>query len=190
MERIARAGLIGMHTVSSRPQVALPGGARPSMGTNPIAFGFPTQGEPLVTDMGTSALMFTDLALRVRRGEALPQGVAVDAQGRPTRDPLKASQDAALPFGGYKGFVLGLAAQALGVLAGSGLGRYRQDLSESLARVKATPRQPGVDAIRIPSERSFAQRAINLREGIEIDAEIHDALARWAGRGRASPVAR
>jgi LDH2 family malate/lactate/ureidoglycolate dehydrogenase len=200
VERIARAGLIGIHTVSSRPQVAPPGGARPAVGTNPFAFGFPTMDEPLVIDMGTSALMFTDLALRVRRGEQLPEGVAIDAQGLATRDPAAASQGAALPFGGYKGFALALAAQALGVLAGLGLSReqtgyllialrpdlmmplerYRQDLSESLARVKATPLQPGVDAIRIPSERAHAQRAINLREGIEIDEEIHAALERWA----------
>jgi LDH2 family malate/lactate/ureidoglycolate dehydrogenase len=202
VERIARAGLIGIHTVSSRPQVAPPGGAGPAVGTNPFAFGFPTLDEPLVIDMGTSALMFTDLALRVRRGELLPEGVAIDAQGLPTRDPAAASQGAALPFGGYKGFALALAAQALGVLAGLGLSReqtgyllialrpdlmmplehYRKDLSESLARVKATPLQPGVDAIRIPSERAQAQRAISLRDGIEIDEEIHAALQQWAAR--------
>jgi LDH2 family malate/lactate/ureidoglycolate dehydrogenase len=103
-----------------------------------------------------------------------------------------------LPFGGYKGFALSLAMQALGVLAGSGFGaegagylllamrpdlmlpleQYRADLSANLARVKATPRQPGVQEIRIPSERAFAQRAASLRDGIEIDADIHEVLQR------------
>ncbi|MBF8253393.1 MAG: dh family oxidoreductase, partial [Deltaproteobacteria bacterium] len=45
-----------------------------------------------------------------------------------------------------------------------------------LARVKATARQPGVDEIRIPSERAFRERARALREGIEIDRKIYDAL--------------
>jgi LDH2 family malate/lactate/ureidoglycolate dehydrogenase len=99
VERIARAGLIGLHTVSSRPQVAPPGGARAALGTNPIAFGFPTEADPLVIDIGTSSVMFTDLALRARRGEMLPEGVAIDGSGRPTRDPLPRSQGAALPFG-------------------------------------------------------------------------------------------
>lgn len=202
VEQIARAGLIALHTISSRPQVAPPGGTRAVLGTNPIAFGFPTEADPLVIDIGTSSVMFTDLALRVRRGELLPEGAAIDARGNPTRDPLAASQGAALPFGGYKGFALSLAMQALGVLAGSGFGaegagylllamrpdlmlpleQYRADLSANLARVKATPRQAGVAEIRIPSERSFAQRAVNLRDGIEIDAEIHEALQALAAR--------
>jgi LDH2 family malate/lactate/ureidoglycolate dehydrogenase len=200
VEQIARAGLIGLHTVSSRPQVAPPGGTQAALGTNPIAFGFPTQADPLIIDIGTSALMFTDLTLRVRRGGMLPEGAAIDSRGRPTRDPQAASQGAALPFGGYKGFALSLAMQALGVLAGSGFGaegagylllamrpdlmlpleQYRADLSANLARVKATPRQPGVQEIRIPSERAFAQRAASLRDGIEIDADIHEVLQRLA----------
>jgi LDH2 family malate/lactate/ureidoglycolate dehydrogenase len=49
-------------------------------------------------------------------------------------------------------------------------------MSEMLARVKATPRQPGTDEIRLPGERAQRERARNLREGIEIDRKIHDAL--------------
>ena len=196
VERLASAGLIGIHTVSSRMQVAPPGGRKASMGTNPIAFGFPTEGAPLLIDLGTSALMFTDLALRVRRGEALPDGVAIDAEGRPTTDPLLASLGAVLPFGGHKGFALALAMQALGVLAGSGddadhsgylliafkpdllmpLADYQRELQTSLQRVKDTPRQPGVQEIRIPSERSHRERERLRREGIVVDQAIVEAL--------------
>ena len=197
VEMIARAGLIGIHTVSSTRHVAPPGGAVSSIGTNPIAFGFPTTREPLVIDLGTSAFMSSDLQFRERRGELLPEGVAIDAQGRPTRDPAAALLGALLPFGGYKGFALALAMHALGVLAGSGddaeksygyliiaikpdllvpLEDYRRQLSEAIARIKATPRQAGVEEIRIPSERAFRERARNLREGIVIDRRIYDAL--------------
>jgi L-2-hydroxycarboxylate dehydrogenase (NAD+) len=90
-----------------------------------------------------------------------------------------------------------LAMQALGVLAGSGLGDekdygylimaikpdlmlplddFRRDMSAMLARVKAAPRQPGVDEIRLPGERAFRERARNLREGIEIDRKIYETL--------------
>jgi LDH2 family malate/lactate/ureidoglycolate dehydrogenase len=203
VELLARAGLVGIHTISSRPQVAPPGGAAAALGTNPIAFGFPTEGDPLLIDLGTSALMFTDLALRARRGERLPEGVAIDAQGRPTRDPALAQLGAALPLAGYKGFALGLAMQALGVLCSGGtdgrdslgyliiamrpdlltpLDEYRRNLSLALARIKATPRQPGVDEIRVPSERAFATRQRLMHEGIEIDQHIHDALAKLAAR--------
>lgn len=202
MERLARAGLIGMLAISSRAQVAPPGAARAAIGTNPISFGFPTEGDPLLIDLGTSSLMFTDLALRARRREPLPEGTAIDAQGRPTTDPVAALQGAVLSFGGHKGFALALAMKALGVLAGAGedpdgagylvlaiqpelmmpLADYRRELSLALAALRATPRQDGVEAIRIPSDRSYAQRRRNLAGGIVIDRQVHDALLRLAAR--------
>ena len=181
--------------MSSRKHVAAPGSAGPATGTNPIAFGFPTQGEPLVIDIGTAAFMGTDLIFQERRRAVLPEGVAMDAQGKPTRDP--AQVHAILPFGGYKGFALALAMQALGVLAGSSLGEdkfygylvmaikpelmlpledFRRGMSAMIAQVKATPRQPGVDEIRLPGERGFRDRARLTHEGIEIDRKIYDAL--------------
>src|SRR5688572_4487734 len=120
VETIARAGLIGIHTVSSTQHVAPPGAAKAAYGTNPLSFAFPTAGEPFVIDLGTSAFMSTDMMFRERRGEQLPEGVAIDAAGRPTRDPKAARAGALLAFGGYKGFALAMAAQALGVFAGSG----------------------------------------------------------------------
>jgi LDH2 family malate/lactate/ureidoglycolate dehydrogenase len=197
VETIARAGLIGIHTVSSTQHVAPPGAAKPAYGTNPLSFGFPTAGDPFVIDLGTSAFMSTDLMFRKRRGEPLPEGVAIDAQGRPTRDAKAARAGALLSFGGYKGFALAMAAQALGVFAGSGndqeknygylmmamkpdllmpLAEYRKQLSENLARIKATPRQPGVEEIRMPGERSFKERERHLREGIVIDRFSYEAL--------------
>ena len=195
VEMVARAGMIGFHTVSSRIHVAAPGSKDPATGTNPIAFAFPTETDPFIVDIGTSAFMGTDLIFQERRAAVLPEGVAIDREGKPTRDP--AQVHALLPFGGYKGFGLALAMQAFGVLAGSGLGDdktygylvmamkpdllvpledFRRQLSEMIGRVKATARQPGVDEIRLPGERSFRERARALREGIEIDRTIYDAL--------------
>jgi len=194
VELAARAGLIGIHSVSSRPHVAAPGGAGRATGTNPIAFAFPTRDEPFVIDVSTAAFMGTDLRFQVRRKAVLPEGVAMDKEGRPTRDP--AQVHTILPFGGYKGFAIALAMQSLGVLAGSGyadkyygylimaikpdlmmpIEDYRQHMSDMLAQVKAAPRQPGVDEIRLPGERASRERARLLREGIEIDRHIYDAL--------------
>jgi LDH2 family malate/lactate/ureidoglycolate dehydrogenase len=205
VEKVARADLIGMHTVSTSAQVAPVGGSRAALGTNPIAFGFPSSGEPFVVDIGTSAFMGTDLSFRARRGELLPEGVAIDPQGLPTREPLQARLGALLPFGGHKGYALALAMQAFGVFAGSGfnlakdygylilaikpdllvpLEQFKREVSEMIARVKATPRQPDVDEIRIPSERSFRERARCLREGLVIDRRIYDALLKLAERQR------
>ncbi len=204
-ERIARAGMVAIHTVASPPAVAPFGGAQRALGTNPVAFGFPTMTDPLVIDMGTSAFMATDLQYRERLGIALPPGVALGADGRPTVDAHAAQQGTLLPFGGpeggYKGFGLALAMDALGALAAglrpadsvSGymfiafkpdlfvpLEEYRSEVSRRIETIKAVPRQAGVTEIRIPGERSDRTRAQLMREGIEIDRKIHDALRRLA----------
>lgn len=197
VERIANAGLIGMHTVAAVPMVAPPGAARPALGTNPVAFAFPTLADPLVIDLGTSAFMGTELALVQRRGGQLPEGVALDADGKPTRDPSAARAGSLLNFAGYRGFAIGLAMQAFGVMAGSGmspgkdvgylviamrpdllvpLDDYRRELSATLERIKATPRIEGVDEIRLPSERAARERRRLTREGIAIDARIWEML--------------
>jgi LDH2 family malate/lactate/ureidoglycolate dehydrogenase len=203
VERIARAGLIGIHTVSASRRVAPSGGAKATLGTNPIAFGFPTEGEPLVVDLGTAAFMATDLKMRERLGTPLPEGVAIDADGRPTTDAALARLGALLPFGGHKGFALALAIRALGVLCQPSLDvekinglltiafkpdllvpldTFRSELSSAIAEIKATPRLAGVTEIRIPGERAYRERAQRLREGIEIDARIHDALLGHAAK--------
>ena len=197
MEMVAEAGLVGMHTAASARSVAPFGGTRPVLGTNPIAFGMPSSRGPVVLDMGTSAFMGTDLAYRARIGQLLPEGVAVDAEGRSTRDPAAARLGALLPFGGYKGFGLAFIVQALGVLAGSALDPDRDDgylfvvlkpdllidpddfkeqLSALIDRIKATPRQPGVSEIRIPGERAFRSREQALRDGIEVDRIVYEEL--------------
>lgn len=196
-EMIACADLVGFHTASSTPAVAPQGGIAAILGTNPIAFGLPSARGPIVFDMGTSAYMLTELMLRERLGELLPEGVAIDREGRPTRDAAAARRGAILPFAGYKGFGLGLMVQALGVLAGSGLDPdkadgylfivlkpdlllpledFKRQLAELIDRVKAVPRQPGVPEIRIPSERAFRSRERLLHEGLEIDRAVYDAL--------------
>ena len=197
VEMAARAGLVGIHTVAAHPLVAPPGGAKPALGTNPIAFGFPLEGDPLVIDLGTSAFMGTDLQFRQRLGLPLPEGVAIDERGRPTTDADAARRGALLPFGGHKGYALALAMHALGVLCGGAvdqardgylfialapdlflpLDEYRRALAAEIAAIKATPRQEGVAEIRIPGERAYRERARLSREGIEVDRRIRDALA-------------
>lgn len=204
-EMIARAGLVAIHTVASPPSVAPFGGTRPALGTNPIAFGFPTESDPLVIDMGTSAFMATDLQFRDRLGAAIPEGVALGPNGHPTTDAGAARRGALLPFGGpeggYKGFGLALAMDALGALATAAkaadapsgymflafqpdlflpLEKYRGEISRRIDVIKATPRQMGVEEIRIPGERGYRTRARLLEEGIEIDRKIHVALGRLA----------
>jgi LDH2 family malate/lactate/ureidoglycolate dehydrogenase len=197
-EMIAKADLVAIHTASSSRSVAPFGGTRAALGTNPIAFGMPSSHGPVVLDMGTSAFMGTEMALRERLGQSLPEGVAIDSQGQPTCDPAAARLGALLPFGGYKGYGLGFVVQALGVLAGSALDpdgddgylfvvlkpdllvpleAFKREVGALVERIKSVPPMPGVDEIRIPGERAFRSRERLLRDGIEIDRPVYDALA-------------
>ena len=203
VEMIANAGLVAIHTAASSRLVAPPGGVRAVLGTNPIAIAVPSSRGPIVLDIGTSAYMMTEVMLRERLGELLPEGVAIGPDGKPTRDPALARRGALLPFGGYKGFGLALMIQALGLLAGSGSDQvcdsgylfiaFRPDLigpaevfnrrvRQLIEGIKATPRQPGIDEIRIPSERAFRSRERALREGLNIDRMVFDALATLRAR--------
>ncbi|MBI3045636.1 MAG: Ldh family oxidoreductase [Betaproteobacteria bacterium] len=198
VERVAQADLVGIHFVSASMRVAPPGGAQSALGTNPIAFGVPSSRGPLIFDMGTAAIMGSDLMLKERLNQLLPEGVAVGPDGHPTRDPQLAHKGGLLTFGGYKGFGLSLIIQALGLLAGAAsetekyygfvilaldpgllvpLDQFKREVSRLVERVKATPRAPGVQEIRIPSERSFREREQRLRAGvITIDREVYEAL--------------
>src|SRR5258708_5189486 len=122
VEMIAKHGLVAIHTAASSRLVAPPGGIRTVLGTNPIAIAVPSARGPIVLDIGTSAYMMTEVMLRERLGELLPEGVAIGPDGEPTRDPALARRGALLPFGGYKSFGLAVLIQAVGLLARSGPG--------------------------------------------------------------------
>lgn len=199
LDQIARSGFVGLHTACSQPVVAPLGGAAAAFGTNPIGIGMPHRPHPVIFDMGTAAANVGDFILASRLGRQLSDNVAIDAEGRPTRDPVAALSGAILPFGGHRGSGLSFAIQALGLLGGAALTRgeprdfgflfivfdpgllmaaddFQDHLDELIARVKATPRQPGTDEIRIPSERAYAERERRRVSGIELPRAIHDKI--------------
>lgn len=198
VEHIVRAGLVAIHTASARPHVLPQGGRRPALGTNPFAVGFPSTNGPVVYDIGTASLMWGEVLLMARLGEELPEGIGFDADGNPTRDAAAVARNGGVtPFGGHKGYGLSFVIQALGLLAGAALPRgdvldygflfiaidpammlpdFEAQMAELVARIKATPRQDGVDEIRIPSERAFREREQRRREGILLDRKVLEAL--------------
>ncbi len=199
VEMLVKAGLVGIHLASAQPHVVPPGGTRPALGTNPFCVGFPSVHGPVIVDMGTAALQWGEVLLHAHLGTPLPEGVGLDKDGRPTRDAKEAVLGGVLPFGGHKGYGLSFAIQAMGLLAGAALARgqvqdygflfiafdpgllipaeqFTQQVSDLIARLKATPRQPGVEEIRIPSERASRERARRRVEGIVLERKVVEAL--------------
>lgn len=199
VEKIVREGLVAFHASSAHPRVLPPGAARPMLGTNPICFGFPSDDGPVIFDMGTASFMWGEVMLHAHLKEPLPEGVGFDEQGRPSRDAGEVLKGGVAPFGGHKGYGLSFAIQALGILAGAGLareqvrdygflfwavdpdimlpgGEFKRQMSEYVRQLKATPRQPGVDEIRIPSERAMRERERRRKEGIVLDRKVVESL--------------
>jgi len=118
----------GLVMCNSHPVVAPFGGAGPLHGTNPIAYAAPTATlPPIVLDIATSTAASGQLAKAQRRGQQIPAGWALDADGRPTTDPAAALKGVLLPFGGHKGYGMGLLVDLLtGALSGSTVGKSLQ----------------------------------------------------------------
>lgn len=119
-EHIARAGCVGIIAGVTQPLVHPWGGVERVLGTNPLAIAIPTGKEkPVLVDFATSAIAFGTVLTSKVSGEPLPAGAAGGPDGSPTTDATVASQGALAPFGGHKGYGLGL---VLGLLAGPLLG--------------------------------------------------------------------
>ncbi len=106
---ITKQGFIGIVMAGPSGSVAPFGGIEPLLGTNPIAFGFPTNDWPIIFDMATAAITWYGLVRAKALGEKIPEGVAIDNEGNITTDPATAMRGAILPFEkGHKGSGLSL----------------------------------------------------------------------------------
>jgi LDH2 family malate/lactate/ureidoglycolate dehydrogenase len=104
---IAEQNCVGIVISSTRPLMPPPGGAEALVGNNPIAIALPSAGDfPVEADMALSATAMGKIRLAAAAGEAIPADWAVDAQGRPTTDPVAAIKGMLLPAAGPKGFGL------------------------------------------------------------------------------------
>lgn len=206
VERAARAGLIAIHTTNTTARVAPFGGADRLMGTNPFAIAFPGEADPVVIDIGTSAITWGDVALARAKGEPLPAAVAVAPDGQPTTDPQSALDGAFLPWGGQRGAALALAVQLLGMLAGSatviedttnyGLffavfdprrirpqGSFEAQVGELRRAVTRTRSLPGHGGVRMPGDGSQQRRKAATQAGvIDLNDTVYERIRAIARR--------
>lgn len=124
LEPMAARGLIGIASTTSEPLVHPWGGRRAMLGTNPIAIAIPARPTAFVLDMATGVVSMGKILAFGAAGRSLPEGWALDADGASTTDALRAASGAIAPFGGAKGYALGLALELLVAgLSGTALGR-------------------------------------------------------------------
>jgi (2R)-3-sulfolactate dehydrogenase (NADP+) len=114
VDRIARAGFIGLMTANTPKAIAPWGGSAPVYGTNPIAFAVPRDGaDPLVIDLSLSQVARGKVMHARKTGQPIPEGWALDVDGQPTTDPETALQGSMMPIGGAKGTALALMVEIL-----------------------------------------------------------------------------
>ena len=210
-ERMAQNGQIAIVLSTSEALVHPYGGRFAMLGTNPIAIGVPAGERPFVLDMATSKVSMGKIHHYSDTGQELDAGWALDGKGEPTTDATAAKAGAIAPFGGPKGYALGLAFEVLvGALTQCALGTEVVGTLDSdklcnkgdlifaikprsgaashaiegyLDAVRSTPAiQPG-DTVTVPGDRSAAREAAIRENGITLPAQLAAELrALSAGR--------
>jgi (2R)-3-sulfolactate dehydrogenase (NADP+) len=201
-EALARKGLVALLFANTPGAMAPWGGRQPVFGTNPIAFAAPLEGrEPAVVDLALSRVARGPIVAAKQRGETIPEGWALDAEGNPTTDPEKALQGSMIPLSDAKGAALAFMVEVLAAcLPGANLAFEASSFLDGKGPPPATgqlllaidPQAFGhagfgermaalVGAIeeqsgaRLPGTRRLTNRARSARDGIAITPEIEAA---------------
>jgi uncharacterized oxidoreductase len=196
-------GMIAMITADSgrsSKAVAPFGGAKARLGTNPICFAIPSNLDgPLVFDMATSAAAAGKINVATARGEQVPAGWLIDAEGKPSTDPrVLRSGGALLPLGGtegYKGTGLAAIVEILsGLLTGLGFGvdpqgrhndgcfmavfnvaafrdltTFKQEVTDFAHYLKDTPKAQGFTEVFYPGEVEYRKEQDRRKNGVPIE---------------------
>ena len=208
---IAKAGMAGIALSGSWPNVVYHGSRAAGVSTSPISIAVPG-GEPVVLDMATSIVSMGKLNQAKKAGQPIPEGWALDAEGRPTTDPRAAQTP--LPMGGAKGSGLSFMVECLAsLIPGNALladslegtpagARHRQNgfvLAIELARfgdpasfrreverlasaLKHLPLAEHTDEILLPGERGARTLKARTRDGIPLPAAVREELFALAER--------
>lgn len=224
-EQVSGQGMVLLawsNVIGRGPMVAPFGGSQARLTTNPVCFALPLPGRPaLVLDMATSQIAINRARILAERGEPAAAGTLIDARGRPTTDPQVMFADppgVLLPFGGHKGYGLGLVTELLaGLLSGGGTVQPAHQHGASVATnnlfalvidparfadpqwiereaaayidyLHACPPAPGFAAVQYPGEFEARNRAAHA-DFIEIDDPTWHALQALASDLGTAPLA-
>lgn len=203
-ELAAARGFVGLvwTNAPTAASVVPAGGVSRRLSTNPLAVAVPGPdgGVAISVDMATSIVAEGKVRVKRNRKERLPEGWAVDGEGRPVTDaevfygPPRAGL---LPMGGHKGTALGLVVEVLGgILSGEGaisertgpvhngtfvllidvtrflpLGDFTAQVAELVAWVKSAAPAPGVAEVLVPGEPEARAEAQRRAQGIPVEDE-------------------
>jgi uncharacterized oxidoreductase len=195
------AAVMFVNTHGGGKLVAPWGGIERRLSANPIAVAVPRkEGIPIVMDISTSAIAEGKIRSMLNRKVPVPPGVILDAGGQPSTNPADfygPPSGALLPFGGHKGFALGLITDILaGALSEGGCSRkdaervgnaflvfvididrvrgqepFYAEVEQLADYIKSSVLAPGFSEILLPGEPEVREHARRLKDGIPVDDE-------------------
>ena len=208
LEPVGATGLVGLAMGNSPAAMAVAGGRRPLLGTNPIAAVFPRRAAaPLLIDLSLSEVARGKLMVAAKEGKAIPLGWALDGDGRPTTDPKAGLEGSMLPLGGTKGAMLALVVELIvTALTGAAMGfeassffvdeGNRPRIGQAflvidpdalagrdtyLARIEALIAEMSKDpGVRLPGDRRRALAAKAAERGVDVPEALLAQLQRLA----------
>lgn len=207
VSKVAKEGLIGIAYASAPFQTTAPHGSTEALFcTNPVAYGIPTENDPIILDMTTSAMAYYGLIEAKTAGKMVPEGTGYDKDGNSTQDPTEIMLGALKTFGGHRGSGLALIGQIFaGVLvqadsfdsnshnAGNlvmaldpeiltSKENFTKEVSSIINRIKSARKAEGVSEILIPGERGNSFNAEVLSSGeIEVEDNLYNELKKVVG---------
>src|SRR5712691_3176464 len=198
---VGAAGMVGFAFTNSPAAIPAWGGKKALFGTDPVAGIFPRQNrQPIIVDLALTTVVRGKIMMAMRKVERIPEGWALDRDGRPTTDPKEAIERGSLfPIGGAKGAMLALMFELIcAALTGSAIGPEADSFfsdegnkprigqafiaidpgalagrAKYLERVETVVRTMLADAeVRLPGARRFAAEKSARAQGIEIPDEL------------------
>lgn len=164
-----KEGMIGLTVTNARPSVSPTFGVQPMLGTNPIAFGAPTDEDcPFLYDGATPITQRGKIEVLARAEKPVPPGWVIDNQSQPIRD---ANSALALISKGQASFLpLGGVGEELGGHKGYGLGTMVEILSASLQAGRFLNGLTGIgsDGFPVPFRLGHFFIAINIENFVPL----------------------
>lgn len=191
-EIAAEAGLVSIHFVNTTGlgMFVVPSGGRDArLSVNPVCIGIPIEGrDPIILDIAAAASAEGKLKVARNKGVPVPDNTIVDRDGNPTNDaddfygpPGGRPVGAILPFGGHKGYGLGLVAELLaGALTGGGCSvEGKTQLEQGMLSIYVDPaklQSPGelFDEIRRYIDFVKSSRPVDPRGEVLVPGEIEN----------------
>jgi (2R)-3-sulfolactate dehydrogenase (NADP+) len=199
--QVAAAGMVGVAFTNSPAAIPAWGGKKALFGTDPVAFAFPRRdADPIVVDLALTTVVRGKIMMAMQQGEKIPEGWALDRDGKPTTDPKEAIERGSLfPIGGAKGAMLALAFELVcAALTGAAIGPEADSFfaeqgnkprigqaflaidpgalagrEKYLERVETVVRAMLADeGVRLPGSKRFASERERHAEGIDVPDEL------------------